>query len=232
MPKTVVGLFTDERGAQRAVSELLRSGVAREDIGITSRNYGGASGADMSGADEGLGEKISNFFGSLFGADDERIGHLTEAVRGGGQQSRAAMSEGGKTVMSEGGETVLPVVEEELQVGKREVESGGVRVRSHVIERPVEESVRLREERVSVERRPANRPVTDADARAIKGGDIEVTERSEEAVVAKRARVVEEVVVNKEVVERDEAVRDTVRRTEVEVEKIEGDKKGAGRKNR
>lgn len=131
------------------------------------------------------------------------------------------------------GEVTLPVVEEQIRIGKRAVETGGVRVRSRVEEVPVEESVRLREERVHVERRPANRPVTDADARAMEGGEIEVTERSEEAVVAKRARVVEEVVVNKEVVERDEAVRDSVRRTEVEVEKLEGRSlKGKGRKNK
>lgn len=100
-------------------------------------------------------------------------------------------------------------------------------------ERPVEESVRLREERVSVERRPIDLPVTDADAHALKEGEIEVTERSEEAVVAKRARMVEEVVVNKEVVERDEAVRDSMRRTEVEVEKLEGrGEKDKGRKSK
>ncbi|HEX8636581.1 MAG TPA: DUF2382 domain-containing protein, partial [Pyrinomonadaceae bacterium] len=55
------------------------------------------------------------------------------------------------------GETVLPVIEDELRVGKREVEHGGVRVRSRVIEKPVEEHLRLREERVVVNRRPVNR---------------------------------------------------------------------------
>lgn len=129
------------------------------------------------------------------------------------------------------GEIHVPVVEEQIRIGKRTVETGGVRVHSRVKEVPVEESVRLREERVRVERRPADRPVTDADVRAIKDGDIEVTERSEEAVVAKGARVVEEVVVNKEVVERDETVRDSVRRTEVEVEKLDDPgEKSKGRK--
>lgn len=131
----------------------------------------------------------------------------------------------------EGG-IAVPVVEEQIRIGKRTVEGGGVRVRSRVEEVPVEESVSLREERVHVERRPADRPVTDADVRAIKEGDIEVTERSEEAVVAKSARVVEEVVINKEVVERDKTVRDSVRRTEVEVEKLEGQgEKSKGRKD-
>ena len=45
-----------------------------------------------------------------------------------------------RTIGSEG-ETVLPVVEEELQVGKRQVEGGGVRVSTRITERPVEQSV-------------------------------------------------------------------------------------------
>lgn len=114
----------------------------------------------------------------------------------------------------------IPVIEEELQVGKRTVEQGGVRIRSRVIEKPVEETLRLRQERVIVERHPVNRAVTDADLTNFKEGDIEITERSEEAVVAKQARVVEEVSVGKQVEERDQVISDTVRRTDVEVEQI------------
>jgi len=95
------------------------------------------------------------------------------------------------------GERVIPVVEEEVKVGKREVERGGVRVYTRVTEQPVSEQVRLREERVQVERRPVDRPVTSADATALREGTVEVKARSEEAVVAKQARVVEEVVVSK-----------------------------------
>jgi len=112
------------------------------------------------------------------------------------------------------------VVEEELQVGKRAVETGGVRVKSHVQEVPVEEEVRLREEHVQVERRPVNRPATSADLNAFQEGTIEVKETQEQAVVSKDARVVEEVHVSKNVDERTEKVRDTVRRTDVEVEQL------------
>lgn len=121
------------------------------------------------------------------------------------------------------GQTVIPVIEEQLQVGKREVEHGGARIRSRVIERPVEASVRLREEHVVVNRHPVNRAVTDADVSNFKEGDITLTERSEEAVVGKQARVVEEVEVGKQVTEREETISDTVRRTDVEVEEISGD---------
>lgn len=118
------------------------------------------------------------------------------------------------------GETVIPVIEEQLQVGKREVEHGGVRVRSRVIEKPVEEHLRLREERVVVNRRPVNREVTSADTANLQQGDFTVTERAEEAVVSKQARVVEEVEVGKRVEEHDQVIRDTVRRTDVDVEEI------------
>jgi len=118
------------------------------------------------------------------------------------------------------GSVVLPVVEEELQVGKRQVERGGVRVQTTVEERPVEEQVQLREEHVHVERRPVDRPITDVDMAAFKEGTIEMTETAEEAVVNKRARVIEEVVIDKDVQERTETVRDTVRRTDVDVQKV------------
>ncbi len=113
------------------------------------------------------------------------------------------------------------VVEEELQVGKREVETGKVHVHKHVSEEPVEEHLQLREEKVNVERRPVNREATPADLNAFEEGEIELTERREEPVINKQARVVEEVVVSKDVDYRDETVRDTVRRTDVEVEGTE-----------
>lgn len=111
----------------------------------------------------------------------------------------------------------MPVVEEQVDVGKRAVERGRVRVHTHVVERPVEQTVRLRDEEVHVERRSANRPVT-ASEDAFRERTIEASETDEEAVVEKEARVVEEVVVSKDAVEREETVRDTVRRTEVDVE--------------
>ncbi len=114
----------------------------------------------------------------------------------------------------------IPVVEEELQVGKRAVRRGGVRVYSRVIEQPVSEDVHLREEHVRVERRPVDRPLQAAEAARLKDESIEVTETTEEPVVRKQARIKEEVTVSKDATERTETVRDTVRRTEVHVDKM------------
>jgi uncharacterized protein (TIGR02271 family) len=115
------------------------------------------------------------------------------------------------------GEVHIPVVEEQLTVGKREVERGGVRVRSYITETPVHEQIRLREERVSVERHPVDRPVGED---AFREQAIEVRATGEEAVVQKTARVVEEVLVGKEVTQRQEQVSDTVRHTDVQVEQL------------
>jgi len=114
----------------------------------------------------------------------------------------------------------IPVVEEEIAVGKREVEQGGVRVRSYMATTPIEEQVELRETRVNVERRPVDRPVTDADLDNFQERTIEVTEFAEEPVIEKRARVVEEVVIDQDVDTHTETVRDQVRHTEVDVEHL------------
>lgn len=117
-------------------------------------------------------------------------------------------------------ETAIPVVEEELVVGKRAVNQGGVRIYRRVVEVPVEESVNLREEHVTVERHAVDRAVTDADA--FRDRTIELTETAEEAVIGKNARVVEELLVGKKSSEHTETIHDTVRKTEVEVEEIPG----------
>jgi uncharacterized protein (TIGR02271 family) len=111
------------------------------------------------------------------------------------------------------------VVKEELEVGKREVQTGGVRVYSRVTETPVSESVNLREEHATIERKAVDRPATAAD---LKEGFVEIRETAEQPVVAKTARVVEEVVVGKDSSERTETVHDTVRGTEVDVERVDG----------
>ncbi len=114
----------------------------------------------------------------------------------------------------------LDIIEENLQVGKRVEQTGGARIRTRIIERPVEESVRLREEHVNVVRTDVNRPATEADFAAFKEGEISVTESAERAVVAKEARVVGEVSIDKTATERVETIKDTVRKTDVEVENL------------
>ena len=124
-----------------------------------------------------------------------------------------------------GGES-MQVVEEELAVSKRQVDRGGVRLVRRVSEKPVEAKVTLHEEHVNVERHNVGRALSEEEAeRAFAEGDrtIEARETDEEAVVGKTARVVEEVSIGKTSEDHEKTVRDTVRRSDVEVEKIEGD---------
>ncbi len=120
-----------------------------------------------------------------------------------------------------GTEEVIPLAEEQIEVGKRTVDRGITRVRRYVVERPVEQEVTLRGERVTIERR---RPMdtTGAPDRAFEERVVEVHETEEVPVVAKTARIVEEVTIGKQETERTETVRDTVRREDIEVTDEQG----------
>jgi uncharacterized protein (TIGR02271 family) len=116
----------------------------------------------------------------------------------------------------------IPIVREQLQVGKREVERGGARVRSYVRETPVSEQVNLREEHVEVERRPVNETLSQSDlsnrSDLLQDREIEMRATGEEAIIGKEARVEEELVIRKTAGEHTEQVQDTVRNTEVDVD--------------
>ncbi|MGV3617643.1 MAG: DUF2382 domain-containing protein [Fimbriimonas sp.] len=114
----------------------------------------------------------------------------------------------------------LEVVREDLAVGKREVERGGVRIRSYVTERPVSEQVTLREEHVDIQRTPVDRVVDPSAIDAFQERTVEVREHAEIPVVAKEAHVIEEISVGKTAEQRTETVSDTVRETHVDVERI------------
>jgi uncharacterized protein (TIGR02271 family) len=150
----------------------------------------------------------------------------TSGIGGSAQQGQgAAFALKGTAETRASGNTVeeerIPIVEEELRVGKREVERGGARVRTYVRELPVHEEVTLREEHVQVERRPveqATGTARTATGDMLQERTIDMVEKAEEAVVQKVANVREEVVVTKTAEERTEQIEDTVRRTEVDVQ--------------
>jgi uncharacterized protein (TIGR02271 family) len=121
-------------------------------------------------------------------------------------------------------EDVLRLAEEQLQVGKRMVESGQTRVRRFVTERPVSADVTLHEEHAEVLRRAVTDPqyigqVDWADA------VIEVRESAEQALVGKTARVVEEVALRKIGSDHVETIHDKIRRQQAEIERLGPDGK-------
>jgi stress response protein YsnF len=116
-------------------------------------------------------------------------------------------------------EASMPVIEEQMEVGKREVERDRVTIRSRIIEKPVEENLRLRVEHIYVDREPADRPATAADMETFKEGVIEARESEEVPVVKKEARVVEDIKLRKEVEERGKTIRESVKKQDVNVER-------------
>jgi len=117
---------------------------------------------------------------------------------------------------------VLRLAEEQLEVGKRQIETGRARIRRFVTERPVEAQVTLHDEHAEMVRRAVSDPSLIRD---VDWSDkvIEVTETSEQAVVNKTARVAEEVLIRREGSDHVETVKDTVRRQQVELERLPRD---------
>jgi stress response protein YsnF len=116
-------------------------------------------------------------------------------------------------------ERIIPIVREEMRVGRRTVERGGVRVSSHIIQKPVSEQVHLRETHVDIERRAVDRPLR-GDEKAFIDDTVEMVEMADEPVVSKQARVVEEVVVRKHIEDHVQTISDEVRATEIEFGKL------------
>lgn len=243
MSRTITALFDSRADAQASADSLRQLGIDADDIHIHDNT---SQTSETGHEDRGLWATIKNAFlpdedrqtyeegvrrgGFLLTADvdetqaDQAIRVLDSANtvdvnERSGQWRAEGWNAPATGTMDRVTEERIPVVEEKLQVGKREVERGGARVRSYVTEVPVHEQLRLREERVRVGRRPVDRPLSEADGDALRERSVNVTAMSEEPVIAKAARVVEEVVVSKEAGERTEEVDETVRRTQVDVDR-------------
>lgn len=157
----------------------------------------------------------------MMGAAGAATGYETTAARGATMGVTAPMTTApmaATTASTVSSPDTIKVMKEDLVVGKREVEAGGVRVTSKVVETPVQEQVTLHEERVSIERRPVNERVSGTEA--FRDQTIEARATAEEAVVGKDVRVVEEIGLKKEAADRVETVRDSVRETKVDVENV------------
>ncbi len=215
---TLVTVSADDAMTQQAVDILNRHNAVDIDQRGSYYQESGYTGFDTTRpaytADELTTYRQSN--PNVYGTAGSTTTMDTATMPAATMTSGATLTSGTQTVEA-GDRVAIPIVEEQIAVGKREVERGGARIHTHVEERPVSEQVNLNEERVTVERHAVNQPVTDA-ATAFREGTIEVTERAEVPVVSKEARVVEEVMIGKEATQRTETVSDTVRRTDVQVE--------------
>jgi uncharacterized protein (TIGR02271 family) len=233
--KTIVGLFDGHTEAQRAAQELSSSGLSGTEVEVVPKNGARPMSLDIASDLRRMGvptEEIRHYSEGVKGGKSLVVVRTTEAEveravqsleRSGARdldQRQGAMSAGATVpeTRTEADRTVIPIIEEGVTVGKREVSKGGVRIYTRVTNEPVEQHVGLRQEHVEVERHPVNRAATPEEMRNLKEGSIEMTESAEEPVVSKQARVVEEVTAAKNVSQEDRTIRENVRKTHVDVE--------------
>jgi stress response protein YsnF len=242
--QTLIAAYATRDEAERVRNRLIESGIPNDDIRPSPDGATDAEGPAQ------RTEGGNSFWDWLFGTDvpetdrawyqsNLREGRTAVSVRS-SDVTKPALIEGileeyepvsmGDDAIASGpgpaneNEERIPIIKEELEVGKRETEQR-YRIRAYTVEHPVEENVTLRDERVVIERRPISSEGA-ADDQALKPREVEIIERHEEPVVAKKAQATEEVVVvRKEVQEHTEAVRDKVRETKVEVDKNTTDDK-------
>jgi uncharacterized protein (TIGR02271 family) len=110
----------------------------------------------------------------------------------------------------------MKLSEEQLKIGKREVEAGGVRLRKIVRTETVNQPVELKREEIVIERVPASGTAT--TGAAFENEDVFIPLRREEAVVEKEAHVREEVRVSKKATTEQQNVSGEVRKEDVEIE--------------
>jgi uncharacterized protein (TIGR02271 family) len=245
MAKSVVGLFDDRNHAQMAMRDLESAGLSNSATFVdnASSNFSSmltnagipqqdatiyAEGVQQGGSLimlQALNDRDAETAADIL--DRHHVVDISQRMRGFQRQSlertsttTTARGTAMNSNLYNGQDIAIPIIEEELRVGKREVEGGGVRVNTRVEEVPVNEQVTLRDEEIDVHRKRVDRPVTEADMAALQTGTFEVREHDEEAIVDKTARVVEEVHVKKDVQERTETIQDTVRRTDVDVDQL------------
>jgi uncharacterized protein (TIGR02271 family) len=218
---TLVTVNADDERANLAVGVMRRVGAVEIDKRAAEWREGGWRGFAETetlrphvtpGADEEATRRVDRRSEVTAEHEPVRAQALTDTTRGEAAGDEFAVPPP---------EVAIPVISEELEVGKREVERGGVRVQKRVSEIPVQEDVTLREERVNVDRRPADYTFHGTESEAFQESIVEIREAYEELVLNKKARVVEEVVIHKDVDEHTETVRETLRKTEVDVEPLE-----------
>lgn len=246
MKQTVIGIYDDNNKARQAEKELISQGFDRNTVDLSNNT----ANADYKEKNDGF---FSSLFSDKDEArkhadvaargtvvtvhtqsmqDAERAAAILDKFGTIDVTDHKHAAPTGRTTdttattgaVANEGDMKIPVIEEDLQVGKREVTTGGARVRSRIVERPVEEHLRLREEHIDIDRNPVNRKATEADLNNFKEGTIDATTHAEVPVVNKEARVVEEVNIHKDVSQHKETVRDSVRRTDVDVDKVKADK--------
>lgn len=246
---SLICLFHDRDQAQSAFKEILAANVPQDKVMLIGRNKPGDSSSVAKLTEFGLPNNDLHHLLNGLERDGvvlavSSLSHLVEKVeaifaahqakpvdedaqdadRGVPFAARPRIRREDAEVVTVDDHAVIPVVREDLQVSKRTVDAGGVRIYRRVVAVPVEQQIALEEHRVQIERNPVHRAATEHERALGSEQTIELTETREELVVTKAARVIEEVTFGREASQRVERVQETVRHTEIEVEQIAPDR--------
>ena len=215
---TVITTYDDQKIADLAIAALRKEGFEDRQVQI----LGGDTKTLVSElAGHGFADADARAYAKA--VDEGKMLVLASVAENMADQALSIMDRVLSDQVGAGGSSAgsVPIVEEELSVTKAKTTTGGVRVTSRVSEKPVEATVTLTTETVGAERHAADRVLGDDEAKAaFKEKTVEMMGTREEAEVLKEARVVGEVHLTKETSERQKTISDTVRKTEVEVEKV------------
>jgi uncharacterized protein (TIGR02271 family) len=233
--RTVIGLFDDRNEAMRAYTALYEAGFAKADLDILT-NDDSDDVPKLASMKKFVPEPdVTIYLEGVRKGGTIITGHVADgsAARAAEIMSGFAMVNIGKRAVElKAVEPSLPtltdaskdpnvfeVIEEELQVGKEQVERGRMRIYNVVTEQQVTQNVGLRDETIKVQRRPVNKTVA-VNPNLFTARSFEMVEMDEIAKVTKTARVVEEVSLGKEVVENIQTIKETLKRQDVQVEQI------------
>ncbi|MBC3541133.1 DUF2382 domain-containing protein [Rufibacter sediminis] len=240
--KNVIGLFNDAGTAQRVTQELVNSGFSKDNIEVALRNT-----ADNQ---EGYSTaQFEEFFYSLFATQQEahthqakmqksmavvvvraysqdeanRAAHLLDSNRTPELDIAVEKTDASSSFSGSNARTsmpAIPVIEERRAGDQRGAETERTDFASSGVERSLEEHARPGQEQIQLERVPITRPTNEADFASFQEGIIELKEYAEVPIISKEAYVVEEITLGKEVEIREEVVRDTVRKTEIQIDDL------------
>ena len=180
-------------------------------------------GAPSFGTDDELTPDQEDGIYQYYGLDRSTAPSPTGLPPGGGTATETGMADAGsaRDTAALADEERVRLHEEELQVGKRQVEAGRARIRKVVRTEHQEVPVELRQENVEIERVPAS---GEPGPHAFEEREIDVPIMREEPVVSKEAHATGEVRVGKDVQAETREVGGEVRREDVQVDRdVESD---------
>lgn len=247
MEQTVLGFFEDNAAARRAADELVKAGFNSSQIDIAVPEGTDEDVQDENREESGIKRFFKSLFGEGESADryaDVSRGYAMVTVHTQNEQEAEeaadVMDDCGAIDIDEhddeessrpyrneqstprGGEGYGDLSDrnniQNRSENLHEDERYNQRQRSRIVGRPVTDAERFQQPRD--EQNPVDKVASTPSLELFKEGEIELTEHKEVPVVKKEARVVEEIKVKKVVEDREETVRDSVRETKVDIDRL------------